>query len=84
MFDLVLFLGIGALEWGLALKRAQLVIDGRRWAVAVFLFCEQLLGLWVIAAVLVGRETMNLAGVVAYSLGGALAALMTVGGGRHA
>ena len=83
MADLAIVFVIGVVEWGVAITRARLVIYGRRVPVALLLFCEQALGLLVIAKLLDGRGTLDLAGIIAYSLGGALAALMTVGG-RHA
>lgn len=74
----LLYVLIGAVEWGLALLRTGAVIDGRRWRAAGIVFVEQCLGLWVLSRLVV---SLDWPAVLAYAAGGAIGAIVSVRNG---
>lgn len=64
---------VGCIEWWLALRRTLACARGERCLMVILVFCENLLGLWVLASFVRSNDWLI---AFVYSTGGALGALM--------
>ena len=68
---LLTLLGIGALEWGLAIRRAVYAARGKRWRCSMIVFGETLLAIYVLRTVVVDSSWLP---ALFYAGGGAAGA----------
>ena len=68
----LLYVGVGCLEWFLALRRTLAVSNGETTLLCVLVFVENIVGLFVLSNFV---QTGNWMIAISYSLGGSLGAL---------
>lgn len=71
----LLYVGIGCLEWALALRRTLAVARGERSLLVVIVFIENLVSLWVLSKFIITSDWLI---AICYSIGGSLGSLMVV------
>jgi hypothetical protein len=80
LWNLLLYAGVGCLEWYLALRRTLACARGERALMVAIVFVENILGLWVLANFIQSSDWMI---AVVYSLGASLGALLVAGKDSH-
>ena len=73
LWNLLLYAGIGCLEWYLALRRTLACARGEKSLLVALVFAENILGLWVLANFIQSSDWLI---AVVYSSGAALGALL--------
>ena len=73
LVNLPLYFGVGVAEWFLALRRTLAVSRGETRTLVALVFCENLLGLWVLSSFVRSNDWWL---AIAYSTGGSLGALL--------
>ena len=73
LWNLLLYAGIGCLEWYLALRRTLACARGEKTLLVALVFAENILGLWVLANFIQSSDWLI---AVVYSCGAALGALL--------
>ena len=71
--SLLVYFGVGCLEWWLALRRTLACARGETILLCTLVFSENLLGLFVLSQFIKSNDWTI---AIAYSVGGALGALM--------
>ena len=78
LWNLLLYAGVGCLEWYLALRRTLACARGEKALMVSLVFAENLLGLWVLVNFV---RTSDWLIAIVYSLGASLGALLVSGKG---
>jgi hypothetical protein len=73
LWNLLLYAGIGCLEWYLALRRTLACARGEKALLVSLVFAENILGLWVLANFIQSADWLI---AIVYSVGAALGALL--------
>lgn len=73
LWTIPLYLSVGLVEWGLALRRTLACARGERWLMASLVLAENLLGFFVLSAFMEQRDWLV---VLSYSFGGSVGALL--------
>jgi len=73
LWNLLLYAGVGCLEWYLALRRTLACARGEKALLVALVFAENILGLWVLANFI---QSSNWLIAVVYSCGASLGALL--------
>lgn len=73
LLNLLVYLGIGLVEWWLSLRRTLACARGERTVLVTIVFLENILGLWVLSTFIHKNDWMI---AISYSIGGSLGALI--------
>lgn len=73
LWNLLLYAGVGCLEWYLALRRTLACARGEKSLLVALVFMENILGLWVLANFIQSADWLI---AIVYSCGAALGALL--------
>ena len=73
LWNLLLYAGVGCLEWYLALRRTLACARGEKSLMVALVFVENMLGLWVLANFIQSADWLI---AIVYSCGAALGALL--------
>ncbi len=73
LWNLLLYAGVGCLEWYLALRRTLACARGEKSLLVALVFSENILGLWVLANFIQSADWVI---AIVYSCGAALGALL--------
>jgi hypothetical protein len=73
MINLLLYLGVGLVEWYLALRRTLACARGETILLVLIVFIENVLGLWVLSSFITQNNWLI---AIAYSIGASLGALV--------